>query len=598
MQNNTEMAEIVSNLSTVTVATSFNKTTTEGGVYPHDIFDLEARKNGAVILHMIGVLYMFIALAIICDEFFVPALEVITSRLKISLDVAGATFMAAGGSAPELFTSVVGVFFAKSDVGVGTIVGSAVFNILFVIGACALVSKKPLELTWWPLFRDCVFYLICLTALIITFTDYQVTLCESLILISLYVLYVIFMANNKKIEAKVKSMLNKSSNNNNVATNGKISPVKDTEVSKSVQAVVKTLKNQDKEKKKNKNSFSMGMIHLIMHTLDPMTEDANGKQVAKLYSNTNGKISNETSETNNSFRNDLHGNDNALRIQEQKKVTAVVCIDQDAEVSANQQTLNHTTLTLQDRNENGHTKPEIKHQNGIANGKDHRLSVDIELESRMASDSSEEEESVPFDMSWPQSNKKRCLYLFILPITLPLSLTLPDVRKPNREKYFLITFAMSILWIGFFTYLMVWWAHQVVETTGMSETVMGLTFLAAGTSVPDLITSVIVARKGRGDMAVSSSVGSNIFDVTIGLPLPWAMATLIRLGDTVKVESNGLFCSVLLLAIMLFMVVTSIACNSWKMTKKLGVGLFLLYLVFLVSSLLLELGYVACPVQC
>jgi Ca2+/Na+ antiporter len=46
--------------------------------------------------------------------------------------------------------------------------------------------------------------------------------------------------------------------------------------------------------------------------------------------------------------------------------------------------------------------------------------------------------------------------------------------------------------------------------------VMGLTVLAAGTSIPDLITSVIVARKGFGDMAVSSSVGSNIFDVTVG----------------------------------------------------------------------------------
>ena len=37
--------------------------------------------------------------------------------------------------------------------------------------------------------------------------------------------------------------------------------------------------------------------------------------------------------------------------------------------------------------------------------------------------------------------------------------------------------------------------------------IMGLTFLAAGTSVPDLITSVIVAKKGFGDMAVSSSIG-------------------------------------------------------------------------------------------
>ena len=77
---------------------------------------------------------MFVALAIVCDEFFVPALDVIIEVIGCSEDVAGATFMAAGGSAPELFTSVIGVFIAFSDVGIGTIVGSAVFNILFVIG--------------------------------------------------------------------------------------------------------------------------------------------------------------------------------------------------------------------------------------------------------------------------------------------------------------------------------------------------------------------------------------------------------------------------------------------------------------------------------
>ena len=63
----------------------------------------------------------------------------------------------------------------------------------------------------------------------------------------------------------------------------------------------------------------------------------------------------------------------------------------------------------------------------------------------------------------------------------------------------------------------------------VSLQVMGLTFLAAGTSIPDLITSVIVARKGFGDMAVSSSVGSNIFDVTVGWEEPlfhpfWALS--------------------------------------------------------------------------
>ena len=84
---------------------------------------------------------MFVALAIVCDEFFVPSLDVMIEIMGISEDVAGATFMAAGGSAPELFTSMIGVFIAFSDVGIGTIVGSAVFNILFVIGNTDQLKK-------------------------------------------------------------------------------------------------------------------------------------------------------------------------------------------------------------------------------------------------------------------------------------------------------------------------------------------------------------------------------------------------------------------------------------------------------------------------
>ncbi|XP_048371325.1 sodium/potassium/calcium exchanger 3-like [Sphaerodactylus townsendi] len=94
---------------------------------------------------------MFYALAIVCDDFFVPSLEKICERLHLSEDVAGATFMAAGSSAPELFTSVIGVFITKGDVGVGTIVGSAVFNILCIIGVCGLFAGQgPSAGTYQP----------------------------------------------------------------------------------------------------------------------------------------------------------------------------------------------------------------------------------------------------------------------------------------------------------------------------------------------------------------------------------------------------------------------------------------------------------------
>jgi len=97
-------------------------------------------------------------------------------RLCPQDDVAGATFMAAGGSAPEFFTSIIGTFLAVSEVGFGTIVGSAVFNVLFVIGCCALFAKELLSLTWWPLARDSIYYSITLLALVIFFLDDKIEL--------------------------------------------------------------------------------------------------------------------------------------------------------------------------------------------------------------------------------------------------------------------------------------------------------------------------------------------------------------------------------------------------------------------------------------
>jgi len=179
-------------------------------LFPPDYFSLDEMRHGAVILYIIGLIYMFVALAIVCDEFFVPSLDVIIDVIGCSEDVAGATFMAAGGSAPELFTSVIGVFIAYSDVGIGTIVGSAVFNILFVIGMCALFSKTVLHLTWWPLFRDCTFYAISLITLIIFFKDERIKWWEAALLLSTYVAYVGFMKFNVQAERFVKKLLYKN----------------------------------------------------------------------------------------------------------------------------------------------------------------------------------------------------------------------------------------------------------------------------------------------------------------------------------------------------------------------------------------------------
>ena len=49
----------------------------------------------------------------------------------------------------------------------------------------------------------------------------------------------------------------------------------------------------------------------------------------------------------------------------------------------------------------------------------------------------------------------------------------------------MLTFAVSLLWIAFFSYMLVWWATIVGDMVGIPTVIMGYTFLAAGTSIPD-----------------------------------------------------------------------------------------------------------------
>ena len=64
-----------------------------------------------------------------------------------------------------------------------------------------------------------------------------------------------------------------------------------------------------------------------------------------------------------------------------------------------------------------------------------------------------------------------------------------------------------------------------------------------------------------------------------------------------QVSSNGLFCAIVLLFLMLLFVIISIASCNWRMSKLLGSFMFLLYFAFLVVSVMLEKKIIACPVS-
>eukprot|EP00977_Amphora_coffeiformis_P019012 scaffold6856_cov156-Amphora_coffeaeformis.AAC.5 len=110
--------------------------------------------------------------ATVTEERFVPALNVLSLAFNIPDDVAGATLMAAGASSPELFSSIVALFITHSALGLGTIVGSEIFNQLIICAGAVFAAKSgKLELDKAIVIREVSFYALGILLLYLALQD-------------------------------------------------------------------------------------------------------------------------------------------------------------------------------------------------------------------------------------------------------------------------------------------------------------------------------------------------------------------------------------------------------------------------------------------
>ena len=189
----------------------------------------------------------------------------------------------------------------------------------------------------------------------------------------------------------------------------------------------------------------------------------------------------------------------------------------------------------------------------------------------------------------------KLIWILSLPFILPMWIITPDPKIRIFKNLFPITFIVSIGWIIGFSYLMVWWASTIGFVLGIPTSTLGITVLALGSHIPLIIAVVLMSRQGHGDVAVSFSLGSNIFNATVILPIPAILNKIIFQQDTF-VNSWGMGCSIGLLFIILLLVLLVILIFRGSMTKFMGVIQGILYGLFVVISLLFEYNLISCPI--
>ncbi|XP_028395177.1 sodium/potassium/calcium exchanger 5-like [Dendronephthya gigantea] len=519
------------------------------------MFSLDERRHGAVIIHLLICLYAFAALAILCDDYFCAALNKICKRLNIHPDVAGATFMAAGSSMPTMFISVTSVILDEGDIGLGTIIGSTMFNILFITGVCGLATSVAINLKPYSIIRDSFCYVIYLIILLLTMFDGMIYWYEACIVSSLYGVYVIIMYYNSSLEHHFNRWARAHFHQTRSGTPGR-SPAK----SHSRSPVKSSSKSPTKT---HANSPTINGNPDIEVTEPPEDTDQGALPEKRAAS---PELSSQP--------------DNHSTMPNEQPALP-------EEIAGTDATTSHTSNDIPISSSLLHAS---NLDEAMTEGYDDRMSdvhsVYSDTDDTLPHTKYDDE---PFNaLAFPSGRWEAVRFAIMFPIRFLYYITIPDCRVASWESWYIVTFVMSIVWMGLHSYVLVWAVSVIGVTIGIPECIMGLTLLAAGSSIPDAIASLVMAEQGLGDMALANAIGSNIFDM-LCLSIPWLLSTtivhpnsqvLIQGGNIVYVSMTLFGTVALALAILYY--------NEWRLDRKLGAAMMTSYLFFLSAAVLIE----------
>lgn len=131
---------------------------------------------------------------------------------------------------------------------------------------------------------------------------------------------------------------------------------------------------------------------------------------------------------------------------------------------------------------------------------------------------------------------------------------------------------VAIIWGG---NLVVNNATVIAQQLGWSDTLIGLTIVSIGTSLPELVTSIVAAKKGESGLSLGNAIGSNIMNVLFILG---ASATLHPIAATIE----NIVDAIILIGVAVYMLI--IAKKSEKMTRSkacLSIGLYAAYMIYI-----------------
>jgi cation:H+ antiporter len=157
-------------------------------------------------LAVTGLLLTFYLLKIVSDQ-VENSFSALAFRYKIPATIAGATLLAVGGSAGELFTALNSAIFYKTfEIGLITIIWSAIFNLFVITGLIGIKTREKIPLSKKGMIRDMIFYFLSAFTLTLAIMDGEISQVESFGFLAMYAIYLAILYTGKNDNSKLEKL--------------------------------------------------------------------------------------------------------------------------------------------------------------------------------------------------------------------------------------------------------------------------------------------------------------------------------------------------------------------------------------------------------
>jgi Ca2+/Na+ antiporter len=191
----------------------------------------------------------------------------------------------------------------------------------------------------------------------------------------------------------------------------------------------------------------------------------------------------------------------------------------------------------------------------------------------------------------PDGRWARAAHVAIFPAKAALHLTIPSVHYKRWVSYYPLTMLVAFAWLLTITYAMTIALDAIGCALALPSTVVGLTIGAIGTGLPSLFAAVYTARAGQGGAAICQVLGTNTFNVCIGLGLVWFFEAAVgscsfgSLGKPVERSCGGCYHPTGFAAMCPFLVDEPPPPESTALVGTAFISVFLTALVLLTAIL-------------